>query len=336
MARSNAVIGLLLTGVLFLACLLFLWIAPYLASQALVGLALAVGVLLSATFIRRAFYVQRQAPRAARTSLIFFTTVACGLWLATKVHALNSFSVFSILALGWIVAGAGFMKEIASNKPKKHFLELAPGYWREHWNYTRWSLATAFVFQFTTQGYYWVAPGILSVKQVAELRVMYLLVAPVDQIFIALSYLIIPALAARYASNRKEEFLSISKRYGLATVSATALFVLAVRVVGRPMMHWLYAGKFDDLMPLLYVLAFLPLLMGIGNAMSCALNAAEKPKLVFHAYVCGGAATVIGGIPLVIHFGLLGAVYGMLLSATTYSAALAVGFLPCVYGKART
>jgi len=105
MARSSAVIGLLLTGVLFLACLLFLWIAPYLASQALVGLALAVGVLLSATFIRRAFYVQRQAPRAARTSLIFFTTVACGLWLATKVHALNSFSVFSILALGWIVAG---------------------------------------------------------------------------------------------------------------------------------------------------------------------------------------------------------------------------------------
>jgi len=185
------------------------------------------------------------------------------------------------------------------------------------------------------QGYYWLAAGILSVKQVAELRVMYLLVAPVDQVFIALSYLIIPALAARYASNRIEEFLSISKRYGLAAVSATTLFALAVRLVGRPVMHRLYAGKFDDLAPLLYVLAFLPLLMGIGNAMSCALNAAEKPKLVFYAYVGSGAATVIGGIPLVIHFGLPGAVYGMLISAATYSAALATGFLPNVCRKAR-
>jgi O-antigen/teichoic acid export membrane protein len=243
--------------------------------------------------------------------------------------------VFVILALGWIAAGLGVGRKMELGHPTQSFLDSEPGYWSEHWKYSKWVLSTAFVFQLTTQGYYWLAAGILSVKQVAELRVIHLLVLPVDQVFIALSYLIIPALAARYASKRKEEFLSLSKRYALVTVGVTALFALAVRLIGRPVMHWMYNGKFDDLAPMLYVLSLLPLLMGIGNAMSCALNAAEKPKVVFYAYVFSGAATVFGGIPLVMHFGLPGAVYGMLLSAAAYSATLVVGFQSRVYGKVR-
>ncbi len=335
MVRVNAFVGLLLMSLVLVVWLALYWTAPQYLSRGLLGLGVTVGVLLSGTFLRRVFYLQRQPAFAAQASLICFVTVACGLWLAAKTQFLNGFSVFVILALGWILAGVGLGKKLSFGHPGRSFLDSEPGYWREHWKYSKWVLSTAFVFQLTTQGYYWLAAGILSVKQVAELRVMYLLVAPVDQVFIALSYLIIPALAARYASMKMEEFLSLSKRYGLVTVGATALFALAVRLVGRPVMHWLYAGKFDDLAPMLYVLAFLPLLMGIGNAMSCALNAVEKPRLVFYAYVCSGAATVFGGIPLVIHFGLPGAVYGMLLSATTYSAALAAGFLSSVYWKAR-
>jgi hypothetical protein len=67
--------------------------------------------------------------------------------------------------------------------------------------------------------------------------------------------------------------------------------------------------------------------------MSGALSAAEKPKLVFHACLCSGTATLVGGIPLVIHFGLMGAVYGPLLSARVYTAALASGFFLVVYRK---
>jgi O-antigen/teichoic acid export membrane protein len=146
--------------------------------------------------------------------------------------------------------------------------------------------------------------------------------------------LVIPALAARYASKRMGNFLSFTKRYGLAVVSVTALFAFAVRLVGRPVMHWLYAGKFDDLAPMVYILAFLPLTMGIGNVMGSALNAAEKPKLVFYAYLCSGTATLLGGIPMVIRFGLLGAVYGLLLSAGVYTAAMASGFFLVIYRRA--
>jgi O-antigen/teichoic acid export membrane protein len=327
MVRVNAWFAFLLTIVVLLVCLGLYWAAPQIVSPALLGLGVTVGVLLSGIFMRRVFYLQRKAAFAAQASLISFVTVACALWLVARVHLLNGFSVFLILALGWIAAGLGLRKKLALGNPAQSFLDSEPGYWSEHWKYSKWVLSSAFVFQLTSQGYYWIVAGFLSVKQVAELRVMQMLVSPIDQVFIALSFLIIPALAARYASNQLSSFLSFSKRYGLVVVSVTALFALAVRLVGRHVMHLLYAGKFDDLAPMLYILAFLPLTMALGNVMGYALVAAEKPKLVFYAYVCSGAATLLGGIPLVIHFGVRGAVLGLLASAASYTGAMGMGFV---------
>lgn len=334
MLRANVIVGVGLSILVLLACLVLYWAAPQYPSRALLGLAVAVGFLLSGIFLRRVFYVQRQAAFAAQASFICFLTVACALWVATRAHVLNGFSVFAILALGWIAAALALGNRLVLSGPGPSFLESEPGYWREHWKYSKWVLSTAFVFQFTTQGYYWLVAGFLSVKEVAELRAMHLLVAPVDQVFIALSFLIVPALASRYASTRMAEYRSLSKRYALATVGATAIFALAVRVAGKSVMHWLYAGKFDDLAPMLYTLAFLPLLMGIGNAASSALIAAEKPRLVFYAYLCSGAVTFIGGVPLLIRYGLNGAVYGMLLSAAAYTLALTTGFFSNSHVKA--
>jgi O-antigen/teichoic acid export membrane protein len=333
MARSNAILGFLLTGSLLLSCLVLLWIAPQLLSRALLGLALTVGVLLSGLFLRRVFYLQRQASLAAGTSLVFFVAVVSGLWLTVRAHVLDSFSVFLVLAVGWIAAGFSFARKLSFGKPQQSFLELEPDYWREHWKYTRWVLATAFVYQLTTQGYYWLVGGFLSVKEVGDLRAMYLLVTPVEQGFVALTFLVLPALASRYAAKKMGDYLSLLGRYGLAILSVSVLFALAVRVAGKPVMHALYAGKFDGLAPILFIFALLPVLTGIGCMMSSALNAAEKPKLVFLAYLCSAVSTVLLGIPLVTHFGLRGAVYGMLVSGGTYCVALAIGFLFSVYRK---
>ena len=335
MVRANAYVGLVLMLLVLAVCLVLYWAAPQYLSRALLGLGVSVGFLLSGAFLRRMFYLQRQPGFAARASLICFLTVTCALWLAAKAHVLNGFSVFAILALGWIAAGLGLGKKLDLGHPAQSFLDAEPHYWREHWNYSKWVFSTAFVFQLTTQGYYWLVAGFLSVKQVAELRATQMLVAPMDQVFVATSFLVVPALAARYASKRLGDFLSFAKSYGLAVVGATSLFALAVRIAGRPAMHLLYNGKFDDLAPMLYLLAFLPLLMGIGSVMACALNAAEKPRLVFYAYVSSGAATLLGGIPLVIHFGLMGAAYGLLLSAAVYAAALSAGFRCSFFGEAR-
>jgi O-antigen/teichoic acid export membrane protein len=333
MIRSNAIIGLSLTALLLLSCFFLSWVAPAFLSRAYWGLALTAGVIMSSHLLRRAFYLQRRPELATKTSFVFFIVVACGVWLATKSGRLDSFTVFLILALGWTTAGAALGRKLALGRPERSFLQIEPHYWRAHWNYSKWVLATAIVFQFTTQGYYWLVAAFLSAREVGELRAIYLLISPMDQVFIALSFLVLPALSTRYARKDVRSFLSLWKRYVWGTLAITGTFAVALRILGKPVIHVLYAGKYDGLLPFLFILALLPVLMGVAATMNNAVIATEKPKLTFFAYVCGGATTFLGGIPLVMHFGLWGAIYGMLLSGTMYTGALAVAFALRIRGR---
>jgi O-antigen/teichoic acid export membrane protein len=326
MLRSNVVVGIALATVLLLVCLLFRWIAPGVPLRALLGLGLTVSIILTGSFVRRSFYIQRKPAWAATISVVFFATVAVALWVAVRSHILNSFSVFLVLAVGWVAAAGVSFRRLPLGQWRESFLDAEPQYWREHWEYARWVLATAFVFQFMHQGYYWLVAGFLSVKEVGDLKAMYVLIAPVEQVIISFSFVVLPALTARYAFRNLAGFLSLWKRYALAMVGITGLFALAVRLVGPQVMHILYAGKFDGLAPLLFVLALVPLSMGIGATISDAIRAAERPRLIFYAYVSSAIATFVLGVPLVICLGLRGAVYGMVLSGATYTGALALAF----------
>jgi O-antigen/teichoic acid export membrane protein len=324
---SNAALGLLLTAALLALCLAFRGIAPQLLLRGGAGLGLTVGVLLSGNFLRRVFYLQRHAALAAAASGIFFLTVAAGLWLTARARVLDGFFVFLVLAAGWLAAGLSLAGKLPFGKTRPTFLAGEPDYWREHWKYARWVLVTAFVFQLTSQGYYWLVAAFLSVKDVAELKAIALVVAPADQIFIALNYLVLPVLCAHYAAQRLESLLAAWKRYAIAITTATLSFFLFIRAFGKPLIHLLYSGRYDDAAPLVSLLVLVPVVMGVGHTMNAALKAAESPRLVFWAYVSSGAVTFLAGVPLVARFGLRGAVYGMLLSGASYTAALALGFL---------
>jgi len=68
--------------------------------------------------------------------------------------------------------------------------------------------------------------------------------------------------------------------------------------------------------------------------MNDALKSVEKPKLVFYAYVCSGSTTILLGVPLVTHFGLRGAVFGLLLSGAAYTLCLTAFLLWIVFTRA--
>jgi O-antigen/teichoic acid export membrane protein len=328
--RCTAILGAALTASLLLIWVVLSRIAPNLGSRSLLGMALTSGIILTAAFVRRTFYIQRQPRLAARLSIVFFVTVALFLGLFVKAHILNGLSTFLIVALGWIVGGLFLKRHLWEKSALRDFADLHPGYWSEHWKYARWVVATAFVFQLTTQGYYWLVAGLLSLKEVAELRAIYLLVTPVDQLFVALSFMVLPMMAFRYASKRIADLFTLWKIYAALCIVVTVSFAAVVRFYGAPALHLLYGGKFDGVAALLAPLALLPVVMGIGNTMNAALKSIEKPNLVLYAYLASGTATFLAGIPLVVHFGLSGAVYGMLVSASVYTAALGVGFISSI------
>ena len=332
--RSNAWLGLALSATISVVWGALYWAKPELASPTILGLALGSGFLLTGSFVRRTFYIRNRPDLAARFSLVFFAACAGLLWLAMRMRVLSGFYVFVIAAVAWITAGAFLAHELPGKAESRvSFTDEEPGYWSEHWKYSRWVLVTALVFQLTSQMYYWLSAGILSVKETGDLRAMYNVVGPVDQVLIAMSFLVLPMMSRRAASRGVAGVLPVWKAYCGGSLLITGGFAACVNLFGKPVMHFLYAGKFDDVAPLLGMLALLPVVMAIGNTMNSALKAVEKPKRVFYAYVCSGSITVLLGVPLVTRFGLRGIVYGLLLSAAAYTVALAVGLLSSVYSK---
>jgi O-antigen/teichoic acid export membrane protein len=325
--RTNILLGLVLTATLALFWRVLAWAVPVIASLTILGMAITCGVLLTAAFVRRTFYVRGRPDLAAKFSLTFFFSCLVLLWISIRTGILDGFFAFVIVTLAWGVAGLSVLKELPRKGTNQNFAELEPRYWSEHWKYSRWVLVTAFVFQLTTQGYFWLSAALLSVKEVGNLRAIYNLVLPIDQVFTAIALLILPKMCSRYASKGMVGLLPAWRAYCFGWLLTSCGFAVVVRVLGKPVMHLLYAGRFDDVAPLVTVLAFLPAVMGIGHTLNVALKAAEKPDFVFYAYVCGGAITLFVGIPLIVYFGLRGAVYGMLFSAAAYSITLAAGFL---------
>jgi O-antigen/teichoic acid export membrane protein len=333
--RTNNLLGLGLSAAMTLIWLLSASTRLLPAPRAILGMALACGVLMMAAFGRRTFYIRQRPDLAARYSLTFFVSCSGILWLSLQLGILNGFSAFLITALAWSVATIVMVRELPRPTVNVSFTEINIAHWPEHWKYARWVLVTAFVFQFTTQGYFWLVAAFLPIKEVGDLRAMYNLVLPIDQVLAAITLLILPKMCSLYASRGFAGLLPLWKKYGLGWFLASCGFSGLISVLGRPVMHILYAGKFDQLALLMAILAFLPAVMGIGHTLNAALKAAERPNLVFFAYICGGVATLFFGAPMVAHFGLSGAVYGMLMSGAAYSIALAVSSLVVIRAEAK-
>jgi O-antigen/teichoic acid export membrane protein len=324
MWQRNAlgVVGLM--GLLFLAWSFLKLVAPAFASPTLLGLTLACGAMLTASFARRTFYIRRRPDLAAGFSMTCFALCVAGLWFSVHMNALTGLVAFAIVALAWLIAGVFFMREMPRWSVSKRFLESAPDYWHEHWKYSRWVFVTALVFQLTTQGYYWIAAGLLSVKEVADLRALYNLATPIDQVFVAIALLTLPMFSHRHALLGLPGVVSLWKRFCAGWLAVTIVFAAVALALGRAAMHVVYAGKFDDIAELVGLMALLPLIMGAGHTINVALKSAEKPRAVFHAYVVSALATFFVGVPLVMQLGLRGAVYGMLISGFAYTASLGV------------
>lgn len=327
--RVSFVVGLVFAVSLFLLAGAVFVLVPDWFSPTMLGLAAGVLFLLTGALFQRTFYVSLDSRSAARMSAFFFTMVCLCLAGLFYAGAITGLSVFLSLALGWIVVSPMFFRKYPVRPGASRFLSDHPDYWRCHWRYSRWVLATALFFLLLNQGYYWIVVGLLTVEDVAKLRAVQNVVLPVNLIFTSISLLILPRMALIFQQHAMDGLIPFTRQMARAMLGTAVGFAVLIWIIGTPVLHLMYAGKYTDSVHLLYILGLTPIALGLGHVFNDALKAMERPRWVFYAYVAGGGVTLFAGVPLVLNFGLVGAVWGIVASSLAYGLMLIGGFFKC-------
>lgn len=316
---------LAITGLLAVAATLLFRSGDHTNATTVAGLAFAITFLLSATFFRRTYYLNWESLRVATMAVLMFVAVCVGLALLRTFDCLNGFSVFLTLGSAALLAGTFFFRHYPYRRHPA-FLTAIPNYWREHWGYAKWVMATAVVFQFTNQGYLWLVGAFLSVEEVGELRAAQNITLPMLLAFSSASHVVMPIMAKRFNQDGMAGVIPFFWRT-LALMTGLGLgSTLLLWAAGKPIMDLVYSGKYTDAAGLLYVLGLVAVALAIGNVLNDALKASLNPKAVFKGYIAGSVTTLLLGVPLVLKGGLMGAAWGMLVSAIAYGTTLAMSF----------
>jgi O-antigen/teichoic acid export membrane protein len=232
--------------------------------------------------------------------------------------------VLIILACSWVLAGPVFLWHRSGGISRSDFFARNPGYFGYHWQYSKWVILTALVFQMTQQGFFWLAAILLDTTRVAELRAAWNLVQPTTLIFSSLSFVMLPRLADLIQTKglRDAPMRPEIVKYTLVVLLAALGCAGLAWAFGSAAYRLIYAGKYGGSVGLLYVVALMPVAAGIAGVFSDALRAVEKPGLVFYAYVVGGLLTLAVGVPAILSRGVEGAAWGMVASNSGYAITL--------------
>jgi O-antigen/teichoic acid export membrane protein len=275
---------------------------------ALVGLGLSAPFVLLMWLGRRACYLVGRVHWAAGAGAVYLVLIVLGLGV---LHARGAVTlVGAVVVIGVSSAVAGGMLALVLRLHQKE--REGAGVWgemvREHLRYGRWSASTNVMF-FLSGHVFFVLAGLLAgLEATGLLRAMVNLVMPMNLVSIALATLLVPALVR--AESGEERRRRVGWSVALLCAGAVVYWVL-LGVFHRPVFEVVYAGRYVPGAAAVWVLGALLVTMSLGDVLSAALRASERPDLVFRAFAASAVVAVGLGVPLIVWWGVMGAVVAM-------------------------
>lgn len=296
-------------------------LAGYNINLAFLGLSLAITFIFSGAFIRRVYYANEQVSQALSLSLTYFFLMLVSLLSIQLFNQITGFFAYIAMATAWVICiSIHYYNNI--HKIIKTTSNTRTSEWIEHKKYSKWTLPTAFVFQLTNQGYYWIIIALLTSHNLAEFRAIHNIILPIDLFIVSLSLLYLPRMAKSYAINDNNTYRRLIMKFLTSVLILGISFAIFITIFGTTIIDMLYDGKYKTTLSIIIPLCLAPIAMGLGQPFNNALKAAKKPHLVFASYIIAGTCTFLIGIPLISSIGLTGASIGMLISASAFSVSL--------------
>jgi O-antigen/teichoic acid export membrane protein len=191
---------------------------------------------------------------------------------------------------------------------------LAREAFNNHWSYGRWAIATNIVNWVPYNIYFLLLPIWGGLEATGALKALWNLLLPAMHMNAALTALLVPTLVK---VRGRKEFWQHMRLFLIFFVFGSTAFWIFLGLFHGPIISWLYGGQYSEYSSLLWVLGFLPILMGSTGVLTGALRAHERPDKIFWAFAVSAALTLPLGILLMVTQGINGAAFGLLISLLT-------------------
>lgn len=186
---------------------------------------------------------------------------------------------------------------------------------RENWDYGSWLLVSTLTYWLTRNSYYVMVGELIDPESAGFLRATYIVVSPLDNIFAALSALFLPAAARSHAERGLRGLERLAVRYTLPMTGIALGFLVLIWIGGEAALVRLLGDRYAGLGSLLIWIAMPAVVTALTLAWSCGLRIREMTARVLWVDLLGALLTLAAGPPLILAYGLDGAVAGMVVSA---------------------
>ena len=286
-------------------------------APALLGATIAGPCVLLFWFARRACYVELSPSRSLSGAVLYMPLLLGSIWILLKVKLLSPFAAFAATGVSAILVSAHLLRQLkpslARDTHGPHLREVS----RRHWVYGRWALAAAVFLWIPWNICYPLVTKFWGLAETGSLRALLNLALPITQTYSAFTLLFLP-YTARLGQREgwramKRQALRIAGLYA----GGSALYWLVVCMFSGPLVRFLYAGRYTEIIPLLPWVGLSSIIGGIVLGPAIVIRAMQAPAPVCWIYLFSSAVAIGVGTPAIWAWGMRGAIVALVLSSLT-------------------
>lgn len=275
-------------------------------------------------YVRRAAYVLGKYKSPIPTTIIYSVTTIGGISIAHSGNVLGAHSLFLISGAAYIVSTIILGIRIKQRPVKIERRKLAALAIR-YWSYGKWLVASSILYWISSAAFIPVIAYFLSIEDSGGFRAMLILFFPISQTLTAISMVLLPDTVRIKkqldASMYRLHLRKIILGFGFLGISYSVL----VSNAGITISELIYGdGHYALYVWMLPILGVAVTADSIKQAINIELSAAVQSKAVFLVRIVSVLMTLLVAVPLLIKYGLPGAVFGYMINSVVSSITTAL------------
>jgi len=291
------------------------------AAWALLALAPWLPSLLAQEYFRlMAFRLQRPL-QALISDLVFAATQAAAI---VTLYVLDELSVTAFLAAWGMGATLGAVAGFAMCGMRTSACRGGMAHLRGLWTRARWFLADFGMSFVAGQGYLLLLPILLSTAEFGLYRAGQSLIGPIVVLFLAGGSVGLPECVRQLRHDGIRGLTAYAPRLTAVVVALAVAYCSTVTLLAVPLLRFIYGASFTDAAVITLLVATAYVIAAIHFGFHQALKAADQLRHLLFVRIATVSISIIAMVVLVSAFGLVGAGWASIVTASTYTAGVVI------------